>query len=84
VIDNNIGKFVSKYNASWIEDRKQCSAKLEIAYKRYSKRRLYILIWDLENGHYYTGRGVLCDNILIGNFQSALYEDTQKKGINRC
>ncbi len=56
--------YVGVYDSTWHED-KACFAKLEITKKHDS---IFTLKWIGEGS--FEGEGMLCDNILIGNYWS--------------
>ena len=61
--------FVGKYYSTWQEDRVACFADLEIAHKHNTNNKIFTLKWTGKSG--FVGEGMLCDNILIGNYRTA-------------
>lgn len=57
--------FVGEYNTTWYEDE-ACSAKLVIKLKH---ENIFTLKWSGKSN--FDGEGMLCDNILIGNYWSS-------------
>ena len=63
-------RFLGKYYSTWQENGAKRIAELTI--KPHGNSRLFDLAWDWTNGeHAFVGEGMLCDDILIGDYQSA-------------
>jgi hypothetical protein len=58
-------KFVGKYNSTWQENGKAIFANLTISRKP-TKSHQYFLEWKSPCN--FRGEGMLCDDILIGNY----------------
>jgi hypothetical protein len=62
---NNIG-FLGTYNSTWRENRTPSFADLEITHKPNTNNKIFTLKWRGKSN--FDGEGMLCDNILIGDY----------------
>jgi len=62
--------YAGVYLSTWQEYEIACFANLIIEYKPNTNNTIYSLIWVSENEDIYRGEGMLCDNILIGDYHS--------------
>ncbi|MEI8204950.1 MAG: hypothetical protein WCH34_18155 [Bacteroidota bacterium] len=61
--------FIGDYYASWQENKKvSLFANLNISYKKGFSNQIYTLMWKRDNVIIFEGEGMLCDDILIGNY----------------
>lgn len=60
--------FIGRYDSSWQENGVSHFAKLDISYKNGSNKSVFSLKW--RGNSKFDGEGMLCDNILIGNYWS--------------
>ena len=63
--------YIGKYNSTWQENGKSpCFANLEIL-PRNGSGKIFSLTWSENNGTpIFRGEGMLCDSIMIGDYQS--------------
>lgn len=61
--------FIGKYNSTWHEDGQPFLTELEISPKNGTNNSIFELKWTGDNSHF-KGEGMLCDEILIGNYWS--------------
>lgn len=64
--DEAVDVFIGKYKSSWQEKGKPQFAELEISFKH--EPAIYQLEWKRDNKEIFKGEGMLCDDILIGNY----------------
>jgi hypothetical protein len=60
--------YIGKYYSTWREVRTPRFADLEISKTGSTKK--FSLIWNVTGGEKYTGEGMLCGDILIGDYES--------------
>jgi len=65
------GHFVGKYITTWSDTNSPTSAELIIEHKPGSNERIFNLKWLKGMKEIYIGQGFLCDDILIGDYNSA-------------
>jgi hypothetical protein len=64
------GKFTGSYITTWQENEEPQLSHLTILPK--NGHKVFSLEWKDKHGKsMFTGEGILCDNILIGNYQGA-------------
>lgn len=64
--------YVGSYDDCWLDDKDSEYAKLDISQNEDKNNSIFILVWKDNNDKIiFKGRGMLCDNILIGNYWSA-------------
>jgi hypothetical protein len=69
-IEGSDGDYYGEYNSTWQESGEPIFAKLTIVPKP-NCNKLFTLKWFNKNGKlFFEGEGMLCDNILIGDYQS--------------
>lgn len=68
--ENSRDHFEGEYVTTWREDDLAILADLIIEQKPESRGQIFDLQWLSENKVLYTGQGFLCDDILIGDYQS--------------
>jgi hypothetical protein len=61
------GDYFGKYHSTWQENGKSYFANLEITPK-VGNNKLFTLNWT-RNGKIFVGEGMLCDDILIGDYK---------------
>ena len=61
--------FIGNYISTWRENGRPKSANLLIEYKLDTNSQIYSLTWKLKGNINYFGEGMLCDNILIGDYR---------------
>jgi hypothetical protein len=66
ITDNYIGD----YFTTWQVDNIQHFAELKIRFRINTGNQIYTLTWTEKGISIYIGEGMLCDNILIGDYQS--------------
>jgi hypothetical protein len=64
---NNID-FIGTYNSTWRENRTPSFAVLEITHKPNTNNKIFTLQWRGVSN--FDGEGMLCDDILIGDYRS--------------
>ncbi len=67
---NILGNYLGVYNSTWQEDGNAHFANLTISQKNATGNTIFTLEWRENNNLTFIGEGMLCDNILIGNYQS--------------
>ena len=60
--------FIGDYNSTWQEDGLYHFAKLTIAFRPETNKKIFTLKW-VEGSKTFIGEGMLCDNILIGDYR---------------
>jgi hypothetical protein len=70
LISSANSNYLGEYDSSWQEDGKPFYAKLKI-WKKEGKMRIFSLEWKRNDKPIFTGEGMLCNDVLIGNYQSA-------------
>jgi len=60
--------FIGSYFSTWEDEGNSIMADLDIDYKYKQKITIYKLTWKLKGNLTYVGEGMLCDNILIGDY----------------
>ena len=65
--DDSKDKFIGEYRSSWAYETVAIFSKLTIS-QHSSKKKLFTLKWRGTNGEEYDGEGMLCDDILIGDY----------------
>ena len=63
------GDYLGKYHSSWQEDGISQFADLAISQKPKTNNKIFILKWSRKGIPIFKGEGMLCDNILIGDYQ---------------
>ena len=63
------GNYIGKYNSTWQEKGTPLFAELEIV-PNTSNEQLFVLEWRRNGKPIFKGAGMLCDDILIGDYQS--------------
>lgn len=62
--------YLGDYNSTWQQNGKPCFANLKISQKPGIRNKIFILNWKVKGGILiFKGEGMLCDNILIGDYQ---------------
>ena len=61
--------YLGQYNSTWQENGKSCLADLEISPTNGSNE-IFSLTWREKGRTIFVGGGMLCDNILIGDYHS--------------
>ncbi len=61
--------YIGKYHSTWQEKEESLFANLTIEKKGSS--HLFALNWSRDDHSVFVGEGMMCDEILIGNYQSA-------------
>lgn len=69
-VSGNSQEYVGTYYACWLENKRQEFGELFIAFKPNTNNSIFSLIWkDKKNTTtIFEGEGMLCDDILIGNY----------------
>jgi hypothetical protein len=62
--------FAGEYLSTWQEYEIACFANLIIEFKPKTNNTIYSLLWLSGKIEIFRGEGMLCDNILIGDYQS--------------
>jgi hypothetical protein len=65
-IKKDKNNYIGEYCSTWREGEHSHFANLKISHG--SNERIFILEWTSEKDNY-KGKGMLCDNILIGDYQ---------------
>jgi len=60
--------YTGSYHSTWCEGAESIYADLEIQ-KREDNHKIFTLKWQSKDGLNFKGEGMLCDNILIGDYQ---------------
>ncbi len=63
------GNYLGNYNSTWQEDGIPKFAILKISQKPKTNNKIFTLKWSEEGTPIFKGEGMLCDNILIGDYQ---------------
>ena len=61
--------YVGKYNSTWLENNEPQFANLEISPKPTTLDRIFIIEWKSKDGRNFIGEGMLCEEILIGDYR---------------
>jgi hypothetical protein len=67
LIEGTNDNYFGKYNSTWQENGKPLFAILTISPKN-SNPKLFLLDWSRNGKSIFLGEGMLCDDILIGNY----------------
>jgi hypothetical protein len=67
-IDSTHG-YLGKYKSTWQENRNPDYAILKISHKPNTNRKIFVLKWIRKGKPIFKGEGMLCENILIGDYQ---------------
>lgn len=62
--------FIGQYISTWKEDGKAHVSKLKISYRNGNNTSIFELKWIIGDQLQYEGEGMLCDEILVGNYWS--------------
>jgi hypothetical protein len=62
--------FIGDYRSSWQENGESLYSDLKIRYKNGTSQTIFSLDWNRNGLPIFVGEGMLCDNILIGDYQS--------------
>ena len=65
----SINSFVGKYTTSWSETNSKNPVTIDITHKLGSSNSIYTLIWSEKGKIIFRGEGMLCDDILIGDYR---------------
>jgi hypothetical protein len=64
------GSYPGAYYSTWQEGGKPLFANLTIAQQPEGNNRLFSLEWSRDGACIFQGAGMLCDNILVGDYRS--------------
>ena len=64
------GDYFGEYNTTWQENGKAVFGVLKIS-RHAENSRLFTLNWNISGESEFTGEGMLCDNILIGDYRNS-------------
>jgi hypothetical protein len=67
---DNSSNYLGEYDSTWQEERKPVFANLKIS-KAERSSRLFHLEWRRSGALVFEGEGMLCDDILIGDYHQA-------------
>ena len=69
---DSIGKtnnYIGDYNSTWQENGKRRFSNLKISQKAGTSNTIFTLEWTDNGRQIFLGEGMLCDNILIGDYR---------------
>lgn len=66
--ETDINSFIGEYRASWQEKGKSIYAKLSITSDKSLPKGVFKIEWFVDGNLKFKGEGMLCDDILIGNY----------------
>jgi hypothetical protein len=69
---SDTGDYLGEYYSTWQEQGKPQFADLKISHKN-GTTRLFSLEWTRSGKPIFKGEGMLCDNVLIGDYQNGDY-----------